>query len=155
MTVFVRSALHVLDSSELANFTLTRFLLAGSQRRLLQKACSTTPSGIYQCVPSGFTPDSAPNLKVCVNLCLGPPMPNGNKTVSPCVNCKDPGVVCRQVSSVSMAKDSAFYQVVPLKVPRFLHSRFVSLMTMGANRRIQNTEQLSHMPLLHEVQPNA
>eukprot|EP00884_Botryococcus_braunii_P017101 jgi/Botrbrau1/4074/Bobra.152_3s0029.1 len=72
---------------------------AGSQRRLLQNfqpSCPTTPSGIYQCVPSGFTPDSAPNLKVCVNLCVGPPMPNGNRTVSPCVNCKDPGVVCRQ-----------------------------------------------------------
>jgi hypothetical protein len=74
--------------------------------------CPDTPSAIYQCVPPGFTPDAAPDLKACVDLCAGPPAPPlpvvegvdaaASATPAPtqaaalCLPCGDPGAACKK-----------------------------------------------------------
>jgi len=59
-----------------------------------QPLCPTTPSATYQCVPYGFSPDAAPALSVCVNLCAAPPPPGSDSPL--CVNCGDPSAACRR-----------------------------------------------------------
>ena len=77
--------------------------------------CPATPSAVYQCVPPGFTPDAAPDLRACVDLCGGPPAPPlpivagaadstsaaaAAAAAAPpamlCLPCADPGKACKK-----------------------------------------------------------
>ena len=60
-----------------------------------QPLCPSTPAATYQCVPYGFSPESAPSLKACVDLCAGPPIP-GLSDAPTCVNCGDPAAACKK-----------------------------------------------------------
>jgi hypothetical protein len=81
-------------------------------------------------------------------------MPNGNKTVSPCVNCKDPGVICKQVSCLDSLTVQSGSWALNTKSSRNFPLR-INKKVFGEIRRIQNTEQHSLMRSLLEAQLNA
>ena len=68
--------------------------------------CLGTPSAIYSCIPPGFSPTAAPDLKACVNLCSAPAptllaSDSSSDSDSPsssslCLNCVDPATACRK-----------------------------------------------------------
>ena len=100
-----------------------------------QPLCLGTPSAIYSCIPPGFSPSAAPDLKACVNLCSAPaptlllptsdsspgssdPAPSSS---SLCLNCVDPATACRKAhgefGSGAFTFALAFKQASPCAVP--------------------------------------
>ena len=67
-----------------------------------QPLCPGTPSAIYSCIPPGFSPSAAPDLKACVNLCSAPAptllqtSDSDSSSNSLCLNCVDPATACRK-----------------------------------------------------------